>query len=121
MVAFYRSLGLDVEENPFLVQVRIGRQMVNFHQPELWQGGGMTLRAPAAVPPCGDVCLVWEGSIDALGRLLAEGGVEVEEGPVRRDGGRGTEGISLYVRDPDGNLVEFMTYGDDSEDRRHGR
>ena len=38
MIAFYRSLGLAVDENPFLVQVHLGDQMINFHQPGLWQG-----------------------------------------------------------------------------------
>jgi catechol 2,3-dioxygenase-like lactoylglutathione lyase family enzyme len=36
----------------------------------------------------------------------------VEEGPVARRGGRRADAISVYVRDPDGNLVEFMRYGD---------
>ena len=39
--------------------------------------------------------------------------MEVIEGPMKRDGGQalgtGVE-TSLYTRDPDGNLLEFMTY-----------
>jgi catechol 2,3-dioxygenase-like lactoylglutathione lyase family enzyme len=34
----------------------------------------------------------------------------IEEGPVPRRGARGIEATSVYVRDPDGNLVEFMRY-----------
>jgi catechol 2,3-dioxygenase-like lactoylglutathione lyase family enzyme len=38
-------------------------------------------------------------------------GAEVIEGPVERQGGRRAAGTSVYVRDPDGNLLEFMIYG----------
>jgi catechol 2,3-dioxygenase-like lactoylglutathione lyase family enzyme len=109
MVTFYRSLGFDVQESPHLVQVRMGDQMINFHRPELWERG-FALRAPAAVPPCGDICLVWEGSVDSLADHLHQAGAEVIEGPVEREGGRGVTGVSHYVRDPDGNLLEFMRY-----------
>ena len=40
-------------------------------------------------------------------------GAEIEEGPVERRGGRGGGrdlGTSVYTRDPDGNLLEFITY-----------
>jgi catechol 2,3-dioxygenase-like lactoylglutathione lyase family enzyme len=110
-VAFYRALGLDVTEARAVVSVHAGDQMINFHRPDLWPRAGFTLRAPAAVPPCGDVCLVWDGTADALSDLLAAAGAAVEEGPVERVGGRRTAGTSVYVRDPDGNLVEFLTYG----------
>jgi catechol 2,3-dioxygenase-like lactoylglutathione lyase family enzyme len=110
-VAFYQSLGFDVTERPAVVSVRAGRQMINFHRPALWPRKEFTLRAPAATPPCGDVCFVWDGAVDELQSLLAAAGAPVEEGPVERIGGRDEVGTSLYVRDPDGNLLEFMTYG----------
>ena len=71
---------------------------------------GVTTRAPAAVPPCGDLCFVWEGSADSLKDLLHHAAVKVELGPVPREGGRRKTGSSVYVRDPDGNLLEFMIY-----------
>jgi catechol 2,3-dioxygenase-like lactoylglutathione lyase family enzyme len=108
-IQFYRSLGFPVAENAHVVQVYIGDQMINFHRPELWQGD-FSLRAPAARPPCGDFCLVWDGSEASLHSLLDQAGAEIEEGPVARQGGRQAAGSSVYVRDPDGNLVEFMTY-----------
>ena len=116
MVTFYRSLGLAVTEYPYLVRVQLGDQMINFHRPELWQGD-FPLRALAAVPPCGDLCLVWRGSSEGLATMLDGAGVDVIEGPVERQGGRGTVASSLYVRDPDGNLIEFMTYPDESKER----
>jgi catechol 2,3-dioxygenase-like lactoylglutathione lyase family enzyme len=113
-VAFYRALGLEVRENDYLVQVYIGSQMINFHRPEVWQRE-FTLRAPAARPPCGDLCFVWNGSADALQHLLDRAGAHVEEGPVEREGGRQAAGSSVYVRDPDGNLLEFLSYLEDGE------
>jgi catechol 2,3-dioxygenase-like lactoylglutathione lyase family enzyme len=110
MVAFYRSLGCTVAENPHVVSVYVGDQMINFHRPTTWQREDLTLRAPAAVPPCGDVCFVWEGSPESLRSLLDAAGAEVIEGPVAREGGRRASASSVYVRDPDGNLVEFMIY-----------
>jgi len=118
MVSFYRSLGLDINEQPYVVSVYVGSQMINFHRPEIWQRAGFTLRAPAATPPCGDFCFVWDGSPEALRARLREAGAEIEEGPVRRDGGRRASGSSVYVRDPDGNLVEFLSYAAGSDDAR---
>ena len=116
MVAFYRSLGLDVAEHPHVVSVYVGKQMINLHRPETWQREAFTLRAPAATPPCGDLCFVWDGSAESLHALLGGAGAEIEEGPVAREGGRRTGASSVYVRDPDGNLVEFMIYEEDGRD-----
>lgn len=116
MVAFYRSLGLQVAENPHVVSVYAGNQMINLHRPETWQRAGFTLRAPEAKPPCGDLCFVWNGSTDSLHALLNHAGAEIEEGPVDRPGGRRALGSSVYVRDPDGNLLEFMIYAEDGPD-----
>ncbi len=114
MIGFYRSLGLDVAEQRSIVSVYAGDQMINFHRPELWPREEFTLRAPAAVPPCGDVCFVWDGSAAVLHQVLRDAGAEIIEGPVSRHGGRRAEASSVYVRDPDGNLLEFMIYGEPS-------
>ncbi len=118
MVAFYRALGCDIAEHPHVVSVYVGDQMINFHRPEVWQREGFTLRAPAATPPCGDLCFVWDGSAAALAALLAGAGAEIEEGPVAREGARRRAASSVYVRDPDGNLLEFMIYPEGSSDAR---
>ena len=111
MVAFYRSLGLEVAEHPSVVSVYVGDQMINLHRPTVWTRDEFTLRAPAAAPPCGDLCFVWDGSPEALHTLLDDVGADIIEGPVERHGGRRAVGSSVYVRDPDGNLVEFLIYG----------
>ena len=51
-------------------------------------------------------CLVVEDDVEAI---AAAGELEIEAGPAERSGARGT-GLSIYVRDPDGNLVELKNY-----------
>jgi catechol 2,3-dioxygenase-like lactoylglutathione lyase family enzyme len=112
MIAFYRALGAEIAASPHVVSVYVGSgQMINFHRPEVWQRPGFTLRAPAAEPPCGDLCFVWDGSPAALQARLDGAGASVVEGPVAREGGRRQGATSVYARDPDGNLLEFMIYG----------
>lgn len=110
MLAFYRALGLQMRESANAVSVYVGDQMINFHRPSLWQSAAFTLRAPAARPPCGDLCFVWDGTAGALKAMLDGAGAKVIEGPADRQGGRRKTGSSVYVRDPDGNLLEFMIY-----------
>ena len=110
MIAFYRALGFEMSETPNAVSVSVGSQMINFHRPSLWQNASFTLRAPAAKPPCGDLCFVWDGSPESLKTMLDRSGSKVELGSVPRPGGRRKNGSSVYVRDPDGNLLEFMIY-----------
>jgi catechol 2,3-dioxygenase-like lactoylglutathione lyase family enzyme len=110
MLAFYRGLGFDINEGAAAVSVYIGDQMINFHRPATWQRESFTLRAPAAKPPCGDLCFVWDGAPEALKAMLEKAGAKIIEGPVARQGGRRKASSSVYVRDPDGNLLEFMIY-----------
>jgi len=112
IVAFYRALGLQTSERGTgAVSVFVGGgQMINFHRPTRWQDPAFTLRAPAAKPPCGDLCFVWDGTPTSLKQMLDRAGAKVIEGPGDRQGGRQKTGSSLYVRDPDGNLLEFMIY-----------
>ena len=110
MIAFYRGLGFDVVQNNVACSVYVGDQMINFHLPATWQRESFTLRAPAAKPPCGDLCFVWEGTSESLKAMLDKANAKIIEGPVARQGGRRKASSSVYVRDPDGNLLEFMIY-----------
>src|SRR5215470_16813422 len=94
MVAFYKRLGFQMSENENAVSVYVGSQMINFHRPGRWQDPGFTLRAPAARPPCGDLCFVWDGSAESLKALLDRASVKVELGPVDRAGARRKTGSS---------------------------
>jgi catechol 2,3-dioxygenase-like lactoylglutathione lyase family enzyme len=110
MLAFYEALGCEIAEHRAVVSVYVGNQMINFHRPSTWTREDFELRAPNARPPCGDLCFVWDGSAESLHAALETAGAPVIEGPVARRGGRRAEASSVYVRDPDGNLLEFMIY-----------
>ena len=110
MLAFYRKLGFEIRETASVVSVYVGAQMINFHRPSLWQNATFTLRAPAAKPPCGDLCFVWDGTAAALSAMLDRAGAKIETGPVDRSGGRQKTGSSVYTRDPDGNLLKIIIY-----------
>lgn len=118
MIAFYGRLGFAVpdiemwrESEQIFFSVHFGTQKINFHAPPLWQNPAFGLRGPSARPGCGDLCFVWEGGSDALRELLATAGVEIVAGPTELQGARG-KGTSVYVRDPDANLLEFIVYGE---------
>ena len=60
-------------------------------------------------PGNSDVCFEWNGPIaDAIAHL-GRCRVAIELGPVARNGAKG-KGTSVYFRDPDGSLMEFMSY-----------
>lgn len=90
------------------VAYRLGEQQLNVHGP------GSELAEPKAKNPAGpggsDLCFVWPGTVDEALEHLWRNGVEVELGPLQREGARGT-GTSVYFRDPDGNLLELIVYG----------
>ncbi|HAD09055.1 MAG TPA: VOC family virulence protein [Porticoccaceae bacterium] len=117
MVAFYRDLGFGVSDDydGRVYAVQCGDNKINLHTPALWQSEKFTLRGPSAKPGCGDFCFVWAGSETDLHEALAKVGAEIEVGPVERIGGRNggrDSGTSVYTRDPDRNLLEFIIYPD---------
>ena len=65
--------------------------------------------ADSPTPGSEDICFRFDGPIAEAQALLAEHGVEVIEGPVPRPAADGTLGQSVYFRDPDQNLLEFLT------------
>ncbi|HZQ64282.1 MAG TPA: VOC family protein [Gaiellaceae bacterium] len=106
--AFYRDvLGAElVELDKGRYAYRFGDQQLNVHGP----GSEPHPRAADPVRPGNsDLCFVWEGPVDAAVEHLGRCGVEVELGPVDRRGARG-KGQSVYFRDPDGSLLELISY-----------
>ena len=102
-VAFYERVGMQREEfGGGRLALRFGDQKINLHQ----AGAEFQPHAATPLPGTGDLCLIVDGSIEAVVEHLGEVGIAIEEGPVDRTGAVGPL-RSVYVRDPDGNLVEF--------------
>src|SRR5262245_62148094 len=121
LLDFYKKLGFGtIHEEEWragkypIFAIQIGpNAKLNFHGPKLWRDPGFEARGPTAKPGCGDLCFVFDGSIDDAIALIRSAGAEIAYGPFDQAGGadRGRrEGTSVYTRDPDGNLIEFMTY-----------
>jgi catechol 2,3-dioxygenase-like lactoylglutathione lyase family enzyme len=85
---------------------RLGSQQLNVHGP----GGSPSPVAGVPVVPGGaDLCFRWPGAIAEAVAHLERHGVAIEEGPSERYGAGG-RGTSVYFRDPDRNLLEFISY-----------
>lgn len=82
-----------------------GRSKINLHP----AGREYEPKAHRPAPGSADLCLVVDEPLDRIREELAAHGVPVEEGPVERTGATGAI-VSVYVRDPDGNLIELSNY-----------
>lgn len=103
-VAFYtRVLGMEaVEFGGGRRALAFGPNKINLHE----AGREFEPKAVRPTPGSADLCLITLDPIEQVRRELAEAGVVVEVGPVERTGARGPL-LSVYLRDPDGNLVEI--------------
>lgn len=106
--AFYRDvIGAEIVQLDGRTAYRVGAQQLNVHGPGV--APVMVARVPVA-PGNSDLCFVWPGPIaTAIAHLAAER-IAIEKGPLTRHGARGA-GQSVYFRDPDGSLIEFIAYG----------
>lgn len=109
--AFYADVldGEPGEYGPGFGLVRFDEAQIN-----LRPAGEGELVAAAPTSGAGDLCLVADEPIEAVLDRLDERGVDVVEGPVGREGARGSM-TSVYFRDPEGNLVEVAEYDDRDE------
>lgn len=85
---------------------RIGALQLNCHGPGV--DPQPVARIPVA-PGNSDLCFEWPGPIGEAQAHLDRCGIATELGPVRRHGAKG-RGTSVYFRDPDGSLLEFISY-----------
>ena len=105
--AFYRDvLQAEIVPKGKGAMFRFGPVQLNTHGPE--QIGTPRARLPV-MPGGSDLCFEWHGTVTDAQEHLEAHGVAVELGPVERIGAGG-RGTSLYFRDPDGSLLEFIVY-----------
>jgi catechol 2,3-dioxygenase-like lactoylglutathione lyase family enzyme len=106
-VDFYTKV-LGMEEQTFAGDrraLRFGRSKFNLHE----AGREFEPKAHRPTPGSADLCLISPDPLDRIVDELTELGVAIEEGPVERTGANGPI-VSVYIRDPDRNLIEISNY-----------
>jgi catechol 2,3-dioxygenase-like lactoylglutathione lyase family enzyme len=82
------------------------KQKINLHQ----KGAEFEPKAFAPTPGSMDVCFLTKTPLDQVIELLKAQRVAVEKGPIKRNGATGLI-TSVYIRDPDRNLLEISNLG----------
>lgn len=103
---FYeRALGMErVNFGNRRTALKYGSQKINLHE----AGKEFEPKAQRPTPGSGDLCLLVD-DLESAGRALERAGIAIIKGPVERTGAQG-QLHSIYVRDPDGNLIELSVY-----------
>jgi catechol 2,3-dioxygenase-like lactoylglutathione lyase family enzyme len=104
---FYsRVLGMTVETlGEGRKALRFGNQKFNLHQ----AGREFEPKAQKPMPGALDVCLITKTPLADVIAHLNELKIEIERGPIQRTGATGPI-MSVYLRDPDLNLIEISNY-----------
>jgi catechol 2,3-dioxygenase-like lactoylglutathione lyase family enzyme len=103
---YQRVLGVEIISfGDQRTALRFGDQKINLHR------RGAEIEPCAAVPTPGsaDLCFIARTPVEEMIERLDEMAVEIEHGPVTRTGACG-QIRSIYIRDPDNNLLELSNY-----------
>jgi len=96
--------GFEVDGVIAIRQIWIGSALLSLHQ----QGHTHPLVARKPTPGSGDLCFHWDAPIEDAIAMLANAGIAIVAGPIETFGSDGNPSTSVYFRDPDGNLLEFL-------------
>jgi catechol 2,3-dioxygenase-like lactoylglutathione lyase family enzyme len=106
-IAFYVGV-LGMTETTFRSDrkaLTFGTSKINLHE----RGREHEPKAHTPTPGSADLCLIVDEPLETVVSELNAAGIPIEEGPVERTGARGPI-ISVYIRDPDANLIELSNY-----------
>lgn len=104
-LAFYERCGFQSLQTPGRTELFAGDFKINVH----CKGSELSPHAANVQTGSADLCFEIEGSLTGFMSQLEKKGLTIELGIVARSGVNGTMN-SIYLRDPDGNLVEFSSY-----------
>ncbi|MEG0145745.1 MAG: VOC family protein [Clostridia bacterium] len=104
-IAFYEALGFRAQDAGGRWELFSGDFKINVHL----KGHELEPKAQNVQTGSADFCFEIDGDLALCGDQLTARGIDIALGPVLRHGARG-EMRSLYLRDPDGNLVELCRY-----------
>ena len=106
-IIFYTTvLGMERAVFPGNRQgLRFGSQKINLHTAD----ANIEPRAGRPTPGSADLCFITDFPLEKVIDHVRSCGVEIIAGPVKRSGATG-EIMSVYLRDPDGNLIEIANH-----------
>lgn len=103
---FYKNLGMDVIDfGEGRKALKFNDQIIKLHQ----YGNEFEPKAFKPLPGSADLCFITEDKIEDLIVELQRANIDIEEDPTNRVGAKGNI-KSIYLRDPDFNLIEFSNY-----------
>ncbi len=104
-IAFYEKVGFDVQDSGGRYEMFAGNFKINVH----YLGQELEPHATNVKTGSADFCIELDVEMEMFVEHLTNEQLEILEGPVTRHGVKGKM-ASVYLNDPDGNLVEFCSY-----------
>lgn len=104
---YVEILDMELDDNNNRYAVKFGKQKINIHRKK----AEFLPAAQNVTYGSQDICLIADGEIEAIKKEIEDKGYPVELGIVKRTGACGPID-SVYLRDPDGNLVEISVYAE---------